>query len=80
MKLTMLIACLSVTVLACANWQPTRKAVLRRQAESMLDVCIVRCSDARACYRQNEEWCKSQGMEPSCGSDGEWSKMRTCTQ
>lgn len=79
MKLFFVVVFLTgVTISACANWAPTLKAQIRREAAWRLNSCIFKCTDVPACERESIEWCKSKGMEPSCGLDDLWSSGKTC--
>lgn len=62
---------LLLLLLSCASWAPTREAVLRRQAASKLKTCVqYRCQFTKQCIKESVEWCKANGLEASCGTDG----------
>lgn len=63
---------LLMLLIGCAHWQPTEKAVLRRQAEGKLRSCMqnTHCKFTRQCIQESVEWCKEHGMEKTCGTDG----------
>lgn len=61
-------------LVGCAEWTPTVKAGLRRQGESKLRSCLFMTNYndvfTKQCIRESAEWCKTNGLEATCGTDG----------
>jgi len=56
---------------ACASWQPTPHAIMRRQAEGELRACIMgQCNRIKQCLKESVVNCRKVGLEASCGADG----------
>lgn len=52
----------------------TPKAHLRLEGKSHLANCINTGGDVKECLRENAAWCRSVGLENSCGADEFWPK------
>jgi hypothetical protein len=64
-----------LVVLLLCGCAVTPKARLRVQAQSILGNCLNAGGDTRECLIQNAAWCRSQGLEASCGADEYWPKI-----
>lgn len=60
-----------ICAVSCASWEPTRQAIVRREAESRLRGCMAGtlCTQTKACIKESIEFCESQGLEATCGTD-----------
>jgi hypothetical protein len=69
-----------ISALSCAGWEPTRKAIVRRQAEARLRGCMsgTLCTQTQACIRESVEFCESQGLEATCGTDAAFVEPMRC--
>lgn len=62
---------------SCAYWTPTHNAVLRSRASDKLSTCINLWKFPESeCLKQSHQFCEDNGLEPSCGVDGLWGKVR----
>ena len=62
---------LLLLLISCASWAPTREAMLRRQAEAKLRACVqYNCQFTKQCIKESVEWCRQNGLEATCGTDG----------
>lgn len=71
---------LVIALCACAEWQPTPRAILRRQAESQLRACMAStlCTQTQACINASVAFCHLHNLEATCGTDAAFVEPIRC--
>jgi hypothetical protein len=70
----------ALALCACAGWEPTRNAVVRRQAEAQLRGCMsgTLCTQAQACIAESAAFCRAHQLEATCGTDAAFVEPIRC--
>lgn len=63
-----------VVLIACPP--VTEKARIRQVGRSKLAQCLYSGGVEKDCLRENAAWCKSLGLEQTCGADEYWPRRR----
>lgn len=70
----------ALALVACASWEPTRNAIVRRQAEAQLRGCMsgTLCTQVEACIAESVRFCVDHGLERTCGTDAIYAQPIRC--
>jgi hypothetical protein len=70
----------ALALCACASWEPTRNAVVRRQAEAQLRGCMsgTLCTQTQECIAESVAFCRAHQLEATCGTDAAFTAPISC--